>query len=67
MENINIFLDEKYNYKNIFLPKYKNYNLDQDKVFIIKIFLSMSIFIISFGIIILFYAKKNIEMKYSIF
>ena len=66
LENISLFLDEKKNYKNLFIPKNKNYKLDKDKVFLIKVFFCIIIFISSFGILIIFYAKNNIEIQHSL-
>lgn len=57
LENINIYLDEKYNYKNIF--PHIQIGLNEYKIFLIKFLLSIIIFICFIGIIILFYAKNN--------
>lgn len=60
LENININLNEKYNYKNLF-PHNKN-SLNEYKLFLIKLLLSIIIYICFIGIIILFYAKNNIHL-----
>jgi len=61
LENFKIFLDEKYNYKNLFLQQ--NYiGLDEYKISLINTLFIIIVSISTIGIIILVYAKKYEEI-----